>query len=273
MFEYDKSLPLDLQVTDTEKRGEVTVSDITYAAPDGRRIPAYLVAPEGDGPFAAILYVHWYEPPKPSSGRTEFLEEAVAMARKGVVSLLPETMWSPHEWYDTRNRDEDYDATVRQTVDLRRALDVLLAQPGVDSGRVAVVGHDFGGMFGAILAGVDGRARSYVIMGSTPQFADWYLFGPPMEDEAKVRYVARLAELDPVRHIRRAHGAGFLFQFGRLDEFVPEDKAAEFVEAAPGTPRVEWYDAVHELDIEQAHKDRAAWLAERLDLLPNTRAA
>ena len=267
MFEYDKSLPLDQQVKSTERRGDVTVSDVTYAAPGGKRIAAYLVTPEGDGPFAAILYVHWYEPPKPSSGRAEFLEEAVEMARKGVVSLLPETMWSPFEWFDERDRDHDYDATVSQTVDLRRALDVLLAQPGVDARRVAVVGHDFGGMFGAVLAGVDGRAQSYVIAASTPRFADWYLYGPPMEDAAKESYVTRLAALDPVRHIRQANGSAFLFQFGRQDEYVPEDKAAEFVAAAPGTPQVEWYDAVHELDVEQAHRDRTAWLDERLGLL------
>lgn len=273
MFEYDKSLPLEVLVGGTKQSGDVTVSDITYAVPGGRRTAAYLVAPSGDGPFAAILYVHWYEPPKATSNRTEFLDEAIQTARKGVVSLLPETMWSPFEWFDVRDREEDYAATVRQTVDLRRALDVLLAQPGVDARRVAVVGHDFGGMFGAVLAGVDGRAQSYAIMGSTPQFADWYLFGPPMEDGAKERYVARLAELDPVRHIRQANGAAFLFQFGRQDDFVPEDKAAEFVRAVPGSPRVEWYDAVHELDVEQAHADRAAWLDERLSLLTQTSAA
>jgi dienelactone hydrolase len=273
MFEYDKSLPLEIQVRSTEQNGDVTVSDITYAVPGGRQVAAYLVAPAGDGPFAAVLYIHWYEPPKPTSNRTEFLEEAVTMARKGVVSLLPETMWSPFEWFEQRDRDDDYEATVRQTVDLRRALDVLLSRPGVDARRVALVGHDFGGMFGAVLAGVDGRAQSYVIMGSTPQFADWYLYGPPMEDAAKEPYVSRLAELDPVRHIRQANGAAFLFQFGRQDDFVPQDKAAEFVGAAPGTPRAEWYDAVHELDVEQAHRDRAEWLDERLGLLSQSRAA
>jgi dienelactone hydrolase len=273
MFEYDKSLPLGVQTKSTERRGDVTISDITYTVPGGKRIAAYLVAPAGEGPHAATLYIHWYEPPKPSSGRTEFLEEAVEQARKGVVSLLPETMWSPHEWFDNRDRDDDRDATLSQAVDLRRALDVLLAQPGVDARRVAVVGHDFGGMFGAVLAGVDGRAQSYVIMASTPQFTDWYLYGPPMEDAEKERYVARLSALDPVRHIRQANGAAFLFQFGREDEYVPQDKATEFVEAAPGTPRVEWYDAVHELNVEQAHRDRIEWLDERLGLLAPTRAA
>ena len=273
MFEYDKSLPLDVQVKGTGHRGDVTISDITYAAPDGKRIAAYMVTPPGEGPFAAVLYIHWFEPPKPTSNRSEFLEEAVEMAQKGVVSLLPETMWSPFDWFDTRNRDDDYEATYRQTVDLRRALDVLLAQPGVDARRVAVVGHDFGGMFGAILAGADGRAQSYVIMGSTPRFADWYLYGPPMEVEARERYVARLAELDPVRHIPQANGAAFLFQFGRQDDFVPEDKAAEFVDAAPGSALVAWYDAVHELDVEQAHRDRGDWLGERLSLPAHNRAA
>ena len=49
--------------------------------------------------------------------------------------------------------------------DLRRALDVLLAQPGVDPKRIAYVGHDFGAMYGAVLAGVDRRVSVWALAG------------------------------------------------------------------------------------------------------------
>lgn len=56
-------------------------------------------------------------------------------------------------------------------IDLRRALDLLLAQPGADPKRIAFVGHDYGSMHGAILAGVDRRPQSYVLLTPTGSFS------------------------------------------------------------------------------------------------------
>lgn len=267
MFGYNREAPLDIEVGAIEHRGEITISDITFAGPVGnKRIAAYLVGPGGDGPFAGVLFVHWYESESPNSNRTQFLEDAVLLAERGTVSLLVETMWSRPEWYGERRREDDYDATIAQTVELRRALDVLLSQPGVDPARVAVVGHDFGGMFGAILAGVDGRAQSYLIIASTPLFSDWYLYGPPMPADEKVAYIEKLSALDPAVHIANADGGAFLFQFARTDFYVPEQKALDFFEAAPGQKRIEWYEAGHDVDVPEAKRDRIGWLVEQLRL-------
>lgn len=267
MFEYDQSAALDIQETSRELRGSATIQDVSFAVPGSdRRVAAYLVTPSGSGPFAGILYVHWYEPPKPSSDRIQFLEEAVRMAEQGVVSLLVDTMWTPHEWYNQRDLADDYDASTRQVIELRRALDVLLAQPGVDPERIALVGHDFGGMFGSIVAGWDDRVRSYNIIAATPRFKDWYLFGAKPEGEELDAYIRRISELDPITHIARAQNAAFFFQFGRTDPFVPEERALEFYEAAPGPKQIAWYDADHEIDVPQAQEDRLAWLSERLGL-------
>src|SRR5437899_1506856 len=98
----------DVQVVSTvEREGGVTVRDITFASPTGSRTPAYLVTPADKGPYAAVLYGHWYEPPDPTSNRTEYLEEAVTLARRGVVSLLPATMWSDFAWFEKRKREDD----------------------------------------------------------------------------------------------------------------------------------------------------------------------
>ncbi|MEO8287924.1 MAG: hypothetical protein ABI670_15965 [Chloroflexota bacterium] len=265
MFEYNSEAPLDIKVGETQQRGSIKVSDITFAGPEGdKRIAAYLVTPEGDGPFAGIVFAHWYETEASNSNRSQFVDEAVLLAEHGVVSLLVETMWSRMEWFNERDRKDDFNASVAQTVEFRRALDVLLAQPGVELSRVAFVGHDFGGMFGAVLAGVDNRPASYVILAATPLFSDWYLFGPPMPEDEQVRYVEELSAIDPQEQIGRAEGAAFLFQFGRTDPYVPEEKALEFYEAAKGPKRIEWYDIGHNMEIEAAHRDRVEWLLARL---------
>ena len=112
------------------------------------RISGYLVSPErGGDSLAAILYVHWLGE-KETTNRTQFLNEAVALANQGVVSLLIDAMWAQPKWYEKRIPEEDYDNAIAQVMDLRRALDLLIAQPGVDPDRVGFVGHDFGAMYG-----------------------------------------------------------------------------------------------------------------------------
>src|SRR4051794_39039835 len=87
-FDYDRSTPLELQQSGVEKRGTVTTYDISFASPAGGRVPAYLVVPSGKGPFAAIIWGHWYMEGSDFRNRKEFLSEAVALAPSGVVSLL-----------------------------------------------------------------------------------------------------------------------------------------------------------------------------------------
>ena len=87
-FAYDPKAPLDAVTTAVETRGDVVIQDLTYASPKGGRVPAYLVVPAGRGPFAAVLWGHWYWENSPMKSRRQFLDEAVVLARSGVVSLL-----------------------------------------------------------------------------------------------------------------------------------------------------------------------------------------
>lgn len=87
-LDYDRSAPLDIQEAGVVHRGDVDVHDISYASPKGGRVPAYLVVPHGKGPFAAVLWGHWYWPNSEFFNRKEFLQEAVVLAHAGVVSLL-----------------------------------------------------------------------------------------------------------------------------------------------------------------------------------------
>src|SRR5215510_14186235 len=51
-FDYDASAPLEVKVVKSEEKDGATVQDITYAGPKGE-IDAFLVVPQGDGPFPA----------------------------------------------------------------------------------------------------------------------------------------------------------------------------------------------------------------------------
>jgi dienelactone hydrolase len=269
MFDYDQSAPLNVQEVGMEDRDGVTVKDITFDSPvDGEPVAAYLVQPEGHGPFAGVLWVHWYEPSSPTSNRTQYLDEAVTLAKEGVASILPETMWSEPSWFNEgRTLDTDYQASIDQVINLRRALDVLVAQPGVDPARLGYVGHDFGAMYGSIVAGVDHRPIVYVLVAGTKSFSDWYLLGQNDLPEAeRTAYIEKMSVLDPTVYIAHSDPAYVYFQFGNEDVYVSHDDASAFFQAANGPKGIARYDAEHDMSAEGIRDVRLSILRWQLGL-------
>jgi len=267
-FDYDRATPLDVREGKaTRPPGEVLVRDLTYLRLSGGRNGATLVSPRTPprGLRPALLFVHWYGPESPTSNRGQFLEEAIGLARSGAVSLLVDTMWSDPKWFPSRTPADDLPNSIAQVKELRRALDVLTARPGVDPKRVAYVGHDFGAMYGALLGGSDGRPAVYVLMAGTKSFSDWFLLGRKLQGEAREAVVRELSVLDPARHVGAVAPAPVLFQFARKDHFVPEADAQAFFAGAREPKELRWYDAGHGLNDEAAH-DRVAWLKAKLGL-------
>jgi dienelactone hydrolase len=262
LFDYDKSAPLNPREVGTETRGAATVRDITFVGTKDP-IKAYLVVPTTPGPHAAILYVHWFGDPK-TTNRTQFLDEAVALASRGVVSLCIDTMWSQRGWWRGRTPETDFAGGVNQVIDLRRALDLLLAQPGVDATRVAMVAHDFGAMFGAVMGATDPRAKAYVFLAPTPRLADWYLYtAKPADLDA---YKKQLEPLDPILAVGKLAPAPVFYQFATKDEHVPAPRPQEFYDATKARKLMATYDAGHDLTPPEVAADRVAWLAKELGL-------
>ena len=263
LFGYDKGADLNLRESGSERRGEITIRDIAFTAiPSGKDVKAYLVSPSGAGPLAGILWVHWLGEKK--SNRTQFLDEAVALASRGTVSLLVDAMWSDSGWYEKRVPEEDYANSIGQVIALRRAMDLLLAQPGVDAKRVAIVGHDYGGMYATIMGGVDQRATTYVLLAVTPSLNDWAYFGT--QPKSPVGYIQQNAVFEIPIYLREIKNASFLFQFGKEDFFVSGAGAAIYFRSANGRKERKFYDAKHDMGKPEIHVDREAWLLKELNL-------
>ena len=263
IFDYDHATPLNVQETGHETRGAALVRDITFTPAD-KPVKAYLVSPAtGTGPHAAILYVHWLGEPA-TTNRTEFLDEAVSLAGHGVVSLLVDTMWAEPNWYKNRIPEEDFARSVRQVIELRRAMDLLLAQPGIDPQRVAFVAHDFGTMYGMLASALGRRAKTYVFMAGIPHFIDWFLFRNQPKDLPAYRQ--QIAPLDPINFVGRLAPASVFFQFANKDQYVSAAQAAEFYAAAGPRKHMATYEAGHDLRTTEVAADRVEWLARELKL-------
>lgn len=264
LFKYDEKAPLALKDIGTEKRGDVIIRDVTFTgATISDVIKANIVAPVGKGPFAGILYVHWLGDTN-TTNRTEFLDEAVTLASEGTASVLIDAMWAQAGWYGARIPEKDYEASIRQVIDLRRALDVLLAQPGVDAKRIAYVGHDFGAMYGAVLAGVDPRPKTFVLMAGTTHFSKWFLYGP--QPKSKADYLKQIAILDPTNYIHQLTTASVFLQFASIDQYVSAQDTADFYAAANPRKQMTTYDAHHDLGTKDVAADRVLWLERELGL-------
>ena len=212
-------------------------------------------APHPDG--RGILWVHWLGDAA-TSNRTEFRAEAQTLAASGVTSVLVDGMWSHPDWFEKlRTPQTDERDLIAQVIALRRALDLLAAQPGVDATHLMLVGHDFGAMYGALTAAVDPRVRDLVLMTPAWTFWEWFLFTPVSDASA---YVARMSAYDLPRWLPRTHARAVLFQYAKRDPYVASTNALAAKSVLPGRDTtVSSYEVGHALD-ESARRDRDAWL-------------
>jgi dienelactone hydrolase len=262
-FAYDTSAPLDVKVTTQRTVSGVTISDVTFASTNGRRVHGELDVPlKRSAHSGAVLFVHWLGDPE-TTNLSEFRSDALQMAKAGAVTLSVDAMWSSPRWFtDGRSPETDYDNSIAQVFDLRRAIDMLLAQPGVDPSRLAYVGHDFGAMYGAVLSGIDARPQYYVLMAGTATFSEWYLLGKKPADTDG--YCKKMSVLDPPHYLKQSSAKSFLFQFGSHDRYIKPDRADLLFDAAPAPKTMTVYPSGHSLDVPAAHADRIAWLSARI---------
>lgn len=276
LFHYDASAPLGVQEVKTERRGSVNVIDLTYASPLGGRVPAFLVLPAGEGRHPAVLYLHHGQ-----GDRMTYLDEAVAMAERGAVSLVigapftrPENQGEKRgrPWEPVSSRKEQ----VQGIVDVRRGFDLLSARPEVDPKRLAYVGHSYGATIGGTLAAVERRPIAHVLMAGLPSLTRAATHGTHafslafqilLTPEQQQAYVDALAPIDAVHYIGRAAPAKLLFQFAKRDEFISPWDAEVYIQAASDPKEVKWYDTDHFFERhEEARKDRMDWLARLLGM-------
>lgn len=272
-FNYDKSIPLNVNRISLRVQDGVTIEDITYTGSNGDTVPAYLVIPKRSGKFAGVIWGHWLMPGAANSNRDEFLDEATALAPSGVVSLL----------IDAPQKRPNFKAApgpvliAQQVVDLRQGLDLLFSRPDIDAARVAYVGHSWDSGPGAILDAVDKRLVAFVFMSGPESTREYVLSSPDMNALRKNNDTSQVAEVeqslnanawaDPGSYAAKLGPAPALFQYGLHDEkWVPLAYAKDYVAMASGPKTVAFYDADHALNA-KARMDRDNFLRKTLNLL------
>jgi len=276
-FDYDHTAPLDVQEVGVEQRGGVAIHDISYASPKGGRVPAYLVVPGGKGPFAAVIWGHWYLGNSPMRNRKEFLDEAVALAPAGVVSLLTDGPVARPGHVEDHTPLNEQQATdlIQQIVDMRRGADLLLARADVDAKRLAYVGHSYDASVGGFLSGIDKRFAAFVLMAGALSDESDLKTKEVQEYRQKIgaekfdAFQTKWAWLDPGKFVSHAAPAEVFLQYASKESFLTPDRARAYEAIVSEPKRFKLYDAPHALNAE-ARRDRIAFLTEQLKLKPLT---
>jgi dienelactone hydrolase len=279
-FDYNQTTPLNIKRIGVAHRERADVHDITYDSLKGGVVPAYLVVPKGPGPFAAVVWGHWYWANSSMGNRKEFLDEAIVLAQAGVVSLLTDgPLARPghqeiKDPFDERRAEEFF----QQVMDMRRGVDVLLARKDVDRKRIAYVGHSYNAGVGALLSGVDRRFKAFVLMAGSMsdevgrQTKEFQEFRRKIGAEKVDAYIAKYSYLDQGKYVSHATPAVVFLQYGSQEKFLNAERARLYAAVVSEPKQLKIYDAPHALNAE-ARRDRIAFLTEQLKLKPLPAAA
>jgi len=168
----DKASSPALEITDETRIGTINRRFGWFAARDGTHIPAFQFVPEGEGARPAVLVIPGHGAGiAGTAGLIDDYQHAAALrlAEAGFVTLTPELRGFGYlgDPEGTTHRfvaanalalGSSYKAYVGD--DLRRALELLRADPRVDRDRIGVAGASFGGELSVFLASLDPSIRA-----------------------------------------------------------------------------------------------------------------
>ncbi|MBZ5568603.1 MAG: hypothetical protein LAN64_12205 [Acidobacteriia bacterium] len=280
-WDYDHKAPLAVQESGVQDRDGIKVHDLSYAVPtgdraaslgpNGGRVTAYLVVPPGKGPFPAVIYGHWCMPGSEMLNRTEFLDEAVVLARSGVIALLPDHVIARPGFEQSKEplNTQQIDVLVQQVTNMRRGADLLLARKDVDAKRLAYAGHSCNAEVGGFLSGIDKRFKAVVLMAGplsdevTNKAPVYQAYRQKIGPEKFDAFVAKYAWTDPGKYVSHSEGTPKLLQFGTEEPFLVPERAKQYLAYVSEPKTLKIYEAPHALNAE-ATRDRLSFLAREL---------
>ena len=274
-FDYDQRTPLNLKRIGVTHPKRADVYDITYDSLKGGVVPAYLVVPRGRGPFAAVIWGHWYWPNSSMRNRKEFLDEAVALASAGVVSLLTDGPVARPGHEDIKDPLDERNANefLQQVMDMRRGVDLLLARKDVDRQRIAFVGHSYNAGVGALLSGVDRRFKAFVLMAGlmsnalAQQTKEYQNYRQRIGAAKFDAYNEKFSWLDQGKYVSHAAPAAVFYQCATEETFLTPERVRQHAAIISEPKQFKLYETSHALNAE-ARRDRIAFLTEQLRLKP-----
>ncbi|MFZ9682785.1 MAG: alpha/beta hydrolase family protein, partial [Cephaloticoccus sp.] len=194
---------------------------------------------------------------------------AVDLARHGAVVRTPDAPYirrgGDFPTFTTLDRTEQ----IQHIQELRRGFDLLLARPDVDPARLAFIGRSHGGAMGVLLAGIEPRITTAILIVADGGLVEHFQAGgaatewfESIPEDTRRAWIAAMSLVEPSRFMSPTPSLSILYQNGRQDDAVIPVLAESLHAKARGDFEVRWYDAGHRLNV-QSFIDQLTWLHER----------
>lgn len=142
-----------IETLDAQRRDNFTQHHIRIEVAPGKTTEdAYLLVPDGKGPFPAVVVVFYDAATGVGLGKKNLRDFALQLAKRGFVALSLSS--APETYYPTKETCKlqplSYDAYIASNC--RRA---LANRPDVDPKRIGIVGHSYGGKWAMFASCLD----------------------------------------------------------------------------------------------------------------------
>lgn len=234
-------------------------SAVETAYTENNRVPLHYFLPaEGDGPFPAVVILHYW-------GASDIrIEQTLSLdlARKGVASVI---VTLPYHMGRTPAGSRSGElaivpdpvrlrAMMQQSVsDTRRAVDFLQSRPEVNASRIAITGTSLGSIVASLVLAVEPRFRSAAFMLGGADLAHilWHSSRVVAQrdqlrsrgfTEEKLR--AELADIEPLNYLKERTAVPTLVIGGKYDTVIPPADTRKLINALPNSSSI-WLDTGH----------------------------
>lgn len=138
----------NVEILETERREGFVQHQIRFQWVPGQVTTGYLLIPDGPGPHPAVITVYYEPETAIGEGKAE-RDFAIQLTRRGFVTLslgtTEATRAKEYSIYYPTIRDAEVEPLSMLGCAAANAWYVLAGRDDVDSGRIGIVGHSFGG--------------------------------------------------------------------------------------------------------------------------------
>jgi dienelactone hydrolase len=239
---------------------------VRYRGVEGDEVRAYLLVPDGGGPFGAVVAHHQHNS-EWHLGKAEVVGLAgnplqafgPALARRGVVVLAPDAVAFEDRRAAGEGGRQHFNAMAYRLVqgrllmttvlgDAGLALAALLARDDVDRERVGALGHSYGGSITLFQAALDERVRFACASGAACTFRRRMADGTGIELAQIVPGIVDVADVDDL--VRMIAPRPLLLVSAPEDPYSADADEIERTAAYPGLRHAR-FPGGHPLTIER----------------------
>jgi dipeptidyl aminopeptidase/acylaminoacyl peptidase len=263
-FAYDKKLPFDLRVMDTEEKDGVKREHLSFQSTRGVRVSAHLyrTAAPSSRQWPTVILLHGGGPAGKDNPNVQLLSPLIARAGLNVLAIDMQnfgerssdllTTFTEQEKHDRLyNQPPVYLAWVTQTVkDVSRAFDFLVEQRSADARRIALIGISRGAILAAIAGAADRRLAAVAL-----------LYGGHFDALER----GHLPAACPANYIGRISPRPLLMINGTRDTDMIKETSVEPLQRLAKQPKlILWAETGHQLPTEEHRSSLLRWLQESL---------